>query len=84
MREIAMYIYKKYGMLLTEEEIKEFCLWFSKNEASILTEEDMDRKTREYLYTKYKGIKSIHVLNEDLSHLKQLRKMMKQTAPKEK
>lgn len=84
MRDIAIYLYRKYGMFLTEEELKEFCIWFSKNEANILTEEDMDRKTREYLYTKYKGSKCIHVLNEDLSHLKQLRKMMQQTAPKEK
>ncbi|WP_415345495.1 hypothetical protein [Clostridium perfringens] len=71
MKDLALYIYKKYGLKLSKEELDEVVKWFEDNSDILVNEEITDKKAREYLYNRFKG-RPINLVEEDLSSLKQL------------
>lgn len=77
LQDIMLYIYKKYGLQLSRDEIEEFLNWYNVNKEILLTEEEIDRATRRYLYDKYKG-RPIHLHEEDLSNMKYLLTLLKE------
>lgn len=71
MKNLALYIFKKYGLKLSKEELDEVVEWFENNSDILVNEEITDKKAREYLYSRFKG-RTLHLFEEDLSSLKQL------------
>lgn len=71
MEEIILYIYKKYGILLSEYEADDFVDWFESNSMILNTEKKLDSETKKYLYEKYKG-RSFVMKEEDLSSMNYL------------
>ncbi len=79
MEQLALYIFKKYGLKLSKEELEEVVKWFEDNSDILINEEITDKKAREYLYTRFKG-KPLHLFHEDLSSLKQLLSLLTKEA----
>ncbi|WP_252214684.1 hypothetical protein [Clostridium sp. VAP41] len=76
MENLMLYIFKKYGLRLSEEEINELLEWYKENADILVDEETADIKVEEYLYKKYKG-RVIHAFEEDLSSLKDVLSLLK-------
>ncbi len=76
MEEIILYVSKKYGLLLSESEAKEFINWFKLNEETLVDEKDMDIEARKYLHSKYSG-RPIYAMEEDLSNMEYLLALFK-------
>lgn len=76
MNNIANYILKKYGFVLSKSEIEEFIKWFKDNESKINNEYDMDNAAKKYLYNKYKD-RPRKFFGEDLSNMEYLLALLK-------
>ena len=71
MGDLGNFIFKKFGLILSEEELNELINWYKNNSEQFTNEEVTERKVKQYLYEKYKGRKRI-ICDEDLSSLKNL------------
>lgn len=76
MQDIINYICHKYGLLLSEDEAEDLVEWYEYNKSILINEDITDRKTKEYLYEKYKG-RTLHIRDEDLSNMKYLLAILK-------
>lgn len=79
MGDLALYIFKKYGLKLSKEELEEVVKWFEDNSDILVNEEITDKKSREYLYSRFKG-RPIYAFEEDLSNMKYLLSLMKDSS----
>lgn len=77
MQDLVLYVYKKYGLLLSKVEIEELIEWYNDNKEVLVSEDVADKETRRYLYEKYKGRK-IQLHEEDLSNMKYLLSILKE------
>lgn len=76
MEELRLYIFKKYGLKLSQKEANEFLDWFSENKDHFNDEDQLDREARKYLYNRYKG-RPIQLHEEDLSNMNYLLALLK-------
>ena len=84
MKDIILYVYKKYGLKLSENDAKEFIDWFSSNAEDITNDKEMDEKAREYLYNKYTGTQlNINLNEEDLSSMNYLLSLLQKEINKQ-
>lgn len=81
MEEVILYILKKYGLLLSESEVKDLLKWFEQNRDTLFSEDDIDLEVKKYLYNKYKG-RPLHFYDEDLSNMKYLLSLLKKQTEK--
>lgn len=78
MKEIVWYIYKKYGVLLTEEESKIVIKWYQLNADKLTNEDILDREIQSFIYKTFKN-KKMHILAEDTSNMKYLLTLLKKS-----
>lgn len=76
MKDIALYIFKKYGYKLTTTELDTVIKWFEANEAIISDEKDLDLKLRSFLFEKFPD-KELYLCDEDTSNMNYLLSMLK-------
>lgn len=79
MKDLGNFIFKKFGLILSEEELNELLKWYKNNSEQFTNEEVTERKVKQYLYEKYKGRKRI-ICEEDLSSLKNLLALLSKAA----
>lgn len=82
MKDIRLYILKKYGLELSVSEAQDFINWYEKNKDKFVDEDSADKEAAKYLYSEYKG-RPIHLYEEDLSHMKQLLSLLKKQVKKD-
>lgn len=82
LKEIILYIYEKYGLLLSEDEAKDFIDWFKLNSEILTDENKVDVESRKYLYDKYKERPS-YVNEEDLSNMTYLLSLLRKEIKKQ-
>lgn len=76
MENIALYILKKYGYKLTVEELNNVIQWYEDNAESIVDEDDLDNKLRDFLYKEFPN-KTLFLNEEDTSNMNYLLTMLK-------
>lgn len=76
MQELALYIYKKFGLKLTLSDIEEVLQWYENNSDRLTDEETTEEEMRKYLYTRFSG-RPMHIQEEDLSNMNYLLSMLK-------
>ena len=81
MDEIILYISKKYGMILTEEEAKVVIDWYEKHSGNLKDEEAVDKAIMGFLFATFKN-KELHLFAEDTSHMKYLLSLLKSSSEK--
>ena len=77
MEKIILYIAKKYGIMLTEEEAQIVLQWYKRNASRLTSEDIMDVAVREFLFKTFKN-KKFHVFAEDTSDMKYLLSLLKE------
>ncbi len=77
MEKIILYIAKKYGIMLTEEEAKILLEWYKRNIGRLDNEDIVDKEVREFLFKTFKN-KKMHVFAEDTSDMKYLLALLKE------
>lgn len=81
MNEIKGYILKKYGLLLSDVELQEYIDWLELNHSACQSEADIDKITKNYLYSKYEG-RELHLYEEDTSNMLYLLQLLKSKGKK--
>lgn len=77
MEKILNYIYKKYGLILTKEEIDIVIKWYNENSNRLINEDILDKEISEFLRTRFRG-KVRHVIAEDTSNMHYLLMLLKE------
>lgn len=81
MEKIILYVFRKYGLKLSLGEAEDLMRWFEANKRNMLTENDADSEVAQYLHNTYKG-RPIHLMEEDLSHMKYLLSLLEDQSKK--
>lgn len=76
MEQLALYIFKKYGLKLTSDEIQEVLQWYKDNSYKLVDEETTDEEIHNYLYQRFSG-RPIYIQDEDHSNMNYLLSMLK-------
>lgn len=76
MQEIKLYILKRYGILLTDEQIKQVITWYNKNVNNLSNGTVLDVELRMFLMKEFKGTLK-HVFNQDNSNVEYLLTLLK-------
>ena len=78
MDKIATYIFKKYGYLLTSQELQVVINWYNANKSTLTTEATLDAKLRAFLAQAFPNHEK-HLFAEDTSNMNYLLMMLKDT-----
>lgn len=76
MKDIALYILKKYGYELNANELDIIVQWYERNKNTFKDEKDFDLKIRAFLVEKFPN-KELHLFEEDTSNMNYLLSMLK-------